>query len=115
MKRSRIVQLTLVAAIAAGLSSCRRNVEPQRCVDKDGNVVLDRYCDEWDRQPYRPGYIAPYRWYYGGSGFRAGERAFGGSFFPTPGMSAARSSSSGWSGFISRGGFGSSSVGHTGG
>lgn len=61
MKRSRTIQLTLVASAAAVLTGC--NEQPVRhCVDANNRVVDDRYCGG-NGVAGRPGGFV---WYYGG-------------------------------------------------
>lgn len=107
MKKSSLVSLGLTSAMAIALMGCdddRR--EAQRCVDQNGLVVDDKYCQQ---QPVTPGggdYVD--HWYYGGRGYYPGETAAGGSYTPTPGYSAMRPSEPGFSDVVVRGGFGSS-------
>ena len=56
---------------------------PQTCVDANGNVVADSQCENAStfRSSSSSGYY-PYRWHYGGSGYRIGSRPVGGSYDP---------------------------------
>ena len=83
MKRSRVVQLTLVSSIASMLLSCRE--KPTRyCVDGNQAVVDERKCEQ--NGPSGVGYT-PYHWYYGGARGRLpiGTRLSGGSTVPPEG------------------------------
>jgi hypothetical protein len=89
------------------LVGCDDRREAQRCVDQNGLVVDDKYCQQ---QPAPPGGAPPgdaaYHWYYGGSGYYPGETASGGSDTPTPGYSGMRPSEPGFDDTVVRGGFG---------
>ena len=87
MKKSSLVTFGAVMA-ALILSACG---EDRRCVDANGVVVEDERCqkEEKDRGRTDGGGRVYYRWYYGGSGYKVGSRASGGSYSP-----------------VSRGGFG---------
>ena len=62
MKRSRTIQLTLVASAAAVLAGCSE--KPSRhCVDANNRVVDDKYCGG---NGGVPGHTGGFVWYYGG-------------------------------------------------
>ena len=106
MKKSSQITLGLVASVAMAFTvGCRRSTQAQNCVAADNRIVADSWCDESDeRQRSNPGMYYPYHWMYGGSsGGRLGDTVFNGSPTPTPGVA------------ISRGGFGSSMKGASGG
>lgn len=109
-KKSAVVKLGITTAMALALRCGGPRREAQRCVDGNGQVVEDRYCRQGPvGAPYA------YHWWYGGSGYYPGERVSGGSDRPTPGTSAVRTGSSGFSpdaaGSVSRGGFGATGEG----
>jgi hypothetical protein len=105
MKKSRLVSLGLTPAMAIALIGCEDRREVQRCVDQNGLVVDDKYCQQ---QPVAPGGGGDvYRWYYGGTGYYPGETAADGYYIPTPGYSAMRPSEPGFGDAVARGGFGS--------
>ena len=55
---SRDVPATLVAAIAAAmLTGCSQPREVRRCLDRDGRMIDDRYCENPRAHPYRSGGI----------------------------------------------------------
>jgi hypothetical protein len=125
MKRSETVRLGLLLGIAASLTSCQRTgpTVTQRCVDANGVVVADQSCQDWDQQrrdTYRPGYVYPHRWYYGGWGSAPGTRVGGGSYEPPPHASYMRPNSGGTvihggrssTGSSTRGVFGGTGSGH---
>ncbi len=104
----------VVGAVALGYQVFKGNRDvTASCVDESGVVVPDNYC-----QSGTPGvggiFIwagSPYRYYYGGSNGGVGTRATGGTL-TQPSRTTARTKSGST---ISRGGFGSSSVGSSGG
>jgi hypothetical protein len=102
MKKSKLVSLGLTSAMALILVGCDDRREAQRCVDQNGLVVDDEYCQQQSAPPGGGGY----HWYYGGSGYYPGETASGGSYTPTAGYSAMRPSEPGFADTVVRGGFG---------
>jgi hypothetical protein len=113
MKRSSQVAAPLLAAAALAMTIGCRKPEMQRCVDEHNNVVPDSFCKDQKDQPNqqpRPGFPI-YHVYYGGwGGYTLGSTAGGGSYTPTLGSSYSTSS-----GVTTRGGFGSSFGGGSGG
>ena len=108
MKKSKLVAVGLASAVAALMAGCATQTQTADCVDAQGRVVPDNYC----QSNYYGGYH-PYHWLYGGQihsygGYRT---VSGGS--TTPMVGANISSRSGMS--ISRGGFGGSGDAHGGG
>ena len=93
----------------------------QRCVDENGTVVPDTYCQgQAPTQQRSDGhggflpFLPIYRPYYGGlGGYHLGDRVSGGTFNAAPGVHYASPLTGGGRGFfgghgISRGGFGHS-------
>lgn len=112
MKMSRDVPATLVAAIAAAmLTGCSHPREVRRCLDRDGRLLDDRYCEQPARYPYRGGGGIVYIPSFGYGGSYNGGRYSG--FSRSPSGSADVVTPSGRT--ISRGGFGSSGGGFFGG
>lgn len=104
-RRSEIVVMG-VAMSALVLSGCSDGGQ-RRCVDpKTGQVVESYYCADETRSAYG----GVHYWYYGGSGYRVGDRVTGGSNTPPAHGSGSThlASSSG----VARGGFGSSAAAH---
>lgn len=107
MKRSTRVATPLLASVALALLSGCRKTEMKRCVDSQGVVVDDSLCNA---HPNSSGgyYGTPYHWYYGGWGnYSRGSRTGGGSYTPLTGHSYSSSTT--------RGGFGSTFHGGSGG
>lgn len=104
MKMSREVPATLIAAIAAAmLTGCSSPREVRRCLDKEGRVIADQYCENPSRYPYRSGGIVFIPSFgYGGS--FSGGRVRGYNRAPSGNADVVTSSGR----VISRGGFGSS-------
>ena len=105
---TRRISLSLLTVAAMFSMSCDNKPKGQvtRCVDVDGRVVVDDKCDQ--QSPAARGYYGPYpyyRWYYGGSGYGAGQLAGGGSFEPAPELPIYRATSPEGSAIL-RGGFG---------
>ena len=100
-RSSARVSLGLVAFVAGTLAACGTAGPGRRCIDQDSRVVPDPACDSDRRVSSYPGV---YHWYYGGSGYRIGQQAFGGS--TTPGSGTAAHSTT------TRGGFGDSAAAH---
>ena len=100
---SREVPATLVAAIAAAmLTGCSQPREVRRCLDKDGRVIADQYCENPRRYPYRSGGIVFIPSFgYGGS--YSGGRVTGYNRAPNPNAHVVTPAGK----TISRGGFGS--------
>lgn len=122
MKKSRVIELGLLLAMAGALTGCRR--EPsvaQRCVDANGVVVDDKCCATQDQQRGSPGFVGggyyPYRWYYGGYGTGLGSRVGNGSYDAPPAGTIVRPNSGGTvvrgGGSSTRGFFGSSGSGRS--
>lgn len=92
MKRSKVIQLSLVSSVAALLTGC--GAKPDRyCVDDKQQVIDPKLCD--DPNQSRLGHY--YHWYYGGArGFVPyGTRITGGSFIaPSGGFHASPSATS---------------------
>jgi hypothetical protein len=110
-KSSSVAAPLLASAALAFLAGCR-NQEMKRCVDEHNTVVDDSLCNA-QQQQQRPNpaggfYPIPFRWYYGGwGGFGRGSTVGGGGFVAAPGHSYASPTT--------RGGFGSSFSGSSGG
>jgi hypothetical protein len=69
-RRSRDVALVVVPLLAAAVTGCGGN-DTAYCVDRNDQVVENRYCDNLGT----PGFF----WYYGGAGgARVGTRLTGG-------------------------------------
>ena len=85
MKKSSQVTLGLLVVMtgALGAAGCQKKVN-ETCVDKNGVVVADRYCDNTTTGTHY-GY---YRHYYGGSYHAIGQRVKGGSFSQPSGTKA---------------------------
>ena len=80
MRKSREVRLTLLAAAAVLMTGCR---DPRRCVDKDGHIQPDGYCQASDS------HSLGYHYIYGGrSGGHLGDTVVGGSSTPRGGFGA---------------------------
>lgn len=125
-KRSKVVSLGLVPAVAAWFASCGSQqpvrqppTHQQICADQDNRVVDDQFCVERDdrRGANRSGGgFFPYHWYYmpyraGGYpiGFDAGHAAGGSLVAPTAGNGARVAA-----GRVVTGGFGSTATGSIG-
>jgi hypothetical protein len=109
-----VVVVGVVAAVALGYQVFKGNRDvTASCVDENSVVVPDNYCASGT--PGAGGIFiwagSPYRYYYGGSSGGVGTRATGGTL-TQPSRTTARTKSGST---ISRGGFGSSSVGSSGG
>jgi hypothetical protein len=119
MKKSKLVAVGLAGAVAAMMAGCTTRTQTADCVDTQGRVVTDTYCENSS-----PGY----HWIYGGrvsTGYYGGyHHIYGGS--PMPMSGANISSRSGYSishggggfggfGGFSRGGFGGAGDAHSGG
>jgi hypothetical protein len=104
----------VVGVVALGYQAFKATPEvTASCVDENNVVVSDSYCGSGS--PGMGGIFIwagmPYRYYYGGSTGGVGTRATGGTLTqPSRTTAKTKSGSS-----ISRGGFGSSSVGSSGG
>lgn len=111
IKRSTCVSLGLTSALALSITGCGTSrssaLEAQRCVEQNGRVVEERYCE--DRRHGSFGY--PFRWYYGGRGYYPGQFAYGGGYSASGAGIPIRPSSPGFSSAV-RGGFGSTGAGH---
>ena len=107
-----IVGVVGVVALGYQMSKSDRDVTAT-CVDENSVVVPDSYCGSGS--PGIGGVFifagAPYRYYYGGATGGVGTRATGGTLTQPSGTIAKTKSGSS----ISRGGFGSSSAGSSGG
>lgn len=107
-----VVGVVAVVALGYQMSKSDRDITAS-CVDENNVVVPDNYCSSGT--PGMGGIFiwagAPYRYYYGGSSGGVGTRAAGGTLTQPSGTIAKTKSGSS----ISRGGFGSSSVGSSGG
>jgi hypothetical protein len=100
-----LVGLGLAAGGLAVFSAMTPEV-PQACVDTNGTVVADSQCENASsfRSSSGSGYY-PYRWHYGGSGYRIGSRPVGGSYDPpTSAVSLYRPNSPSTRGFLGRNG-----------
>lgn len=120
MKQSTTLNLVFINVLAASILACTPEPENKQCVDTNGNVVNESNCAANNSN---------FRWYYGGGLFNHGSHVSGGRFIPLPGhyySSPSQRSSSGsslWGGSshgtstpsVSRGGFGSSGHGFSGG
>jgi len=97
MRRSKEVNLTLLAALALSVTACKQ--QPRNCVDAQNHLLPDSVCqvDSSSNRNGSTGYYGGYgggHWMYGGSsGGHMGDAVVGGS--------------------MSRGGFGA--IGHSGG
>ena len=103
MHRSRTVSLAVVSALATAFTGCGEKKESVYCIDKNREVVENRYCND----EYRPGY---YSYWYGAAGthYIRGQAVSGGTTIDSSNKAAN----------ASRGGFGAtassgSSVGGT--
>jgi hypothetical protein len=107
-----VVGVVSVVALGYQMSKSDRDVTAS-CVDENNVVVPDSYCASGT--PGIGGIFiwagAPYRYYYGGSTGGVGTRATGGTLTQPSGTIAKTKSGSS----ITRGGFGSSSAGSSGG
>ena len=83
--------------VSGTLYLCSGPEDYKRCTDKDGIVVEDEKCSESSNSG------GSHRWYYGGSGYRSGERVSGGSNLPAKGVAYHS---------VTRGGFGGSGGSH---
>ena len=104
----------VVGVVALGYQAFKAGPEvTASCVDENSVVVSDSYCGSGT--PGMGGVLifagAPYRYYYGGATGGVGTVATGGTLTQPRGTTAKTKSGSS----ISRGGFGSSSVGSAGG
>jgi hypothetical protein len=103
-KRISLSLLTIAAMLSTACSHKPKG-QVARCVDASDQVVGDDKCEShpaagsWGPYPF-------YRWYYGGTGFYAGQYASGGNFSPAPDLPAYRATSPEGTAII-RGGFGS--------
>jgi hypothetical protein len=78
MRKSREVQLTLLAAVALSMTACR--TEHHDCIDPQGRKEPDSYCDA-------TGGHGIYHYVYGGSsGGHLGDSVIGGSTTPRGGF-----------------------------
>jgi hypothetical protein len=103
MHRSAVVQISLVAVMAAAVQSCQSGKPSivEHCVDQNGNVVDDEKCST----PASGSTSPNYRYWYGGY-TPVGGHVSGGSYTPpSSGGSTPRAS-------VARGGFGSVGAGH---
>lgn len=80
MRRSREVRLTLLAAVAVAMTGCRQHRD---CVDAQGHLKPDGYCQASDRSRLGYHYI-----YGGSSGGNIGDSVIGGSTTPRSGFGA---------------------------
>jgi hypothetical protein len=107
-----VVGVVAVVSLGYQMSKTDRDVTAT-CVDENSVVVPDSYCGSGS--PGIGGVFifagAPYRYYYGGAPGGVGTRATGGTLTQPSGTIAKTKSGSS----ISRGGFGSSSAGSSGG
>jgi hypothetical protein len=107
-----VVGVVAVVSLGYQMSKNDRDVTAT-CVDENSVVVPDSYCGSGT--PGMGGVFifagAPYRYYYGGAPGAVGTRATGGTLTQPSGTIAKTKSGSS----ISRGGFGSSSAGSSGG
>jgi hypothetical protein len=91
-RRSRDVALYVVPLLAAAVTSSCGGNDSAYCVDRNNQIVENRYCDQYTDSNYF--------WYYGGTGgTRLGQRLHGGKAVVSTDISEN----------IKRGGFGSSS------
>jgi hypothetical protein len=80
MRKSREVKLTLLAAVALSMTACRS--EHRDCVDKQGRIEPDSFC-----QATGGGTGSTYHYIYGGSsGGHMGDAVIGGSSTPRGGF-----------------------------
>jgi len=113
MKRTQHITLGLLAGMALAFTSgCNRKPERRDCVDETGRITGEQNCQLVEERR-RSGYMGPmpyYHYLYGGStGGHMGDMVVNGN--PVPGMS----SSGGFFGGVSRGGFGSTGSAGSGG
>jgi hypothetical protein len=73
MRRSREVELTLLAALALSITACRD--ERRSCVDSQKRLLPDSSC----QAPPSGGYYGAHYIYGGSSGGRVGDAVVGGS------------------------------------
>jgi len=82
MRKSREVKLKVLAAVALAMTACRS--EHRDCVDKQGHLEPDSYC-----QATGGGVGSTYHYVYGGaSGGHIGDSVVGGSATPRGGFGA---------------------------
>lgn len=112
MKKSKIVKLGLLTAIATAVLACDNNPQTySQCVDAMGNVVAENQCTG-----HYPGFV----WYYSPSPFYYGSHVYGGGYVShsthitnvyrttnNTGLGNSSNRSNVASPSISRGGFGS--------
>ena len=133
MKRSGQVVAPLLAAAALAVTAGCRRPEMQRCVDEQNHVVPESFCQANGVAPQYVngsgggiGYFPVYRYYYGGTGgWNTGTIVSGGSYTSVSGHSYTTSSAASHSESVgghvtsgsstSRGGFGSTHGGDSGG
>jgi hypothetical protein len=75
MKKSTGITLGLIMSTLI-LAGCDDNT---RCVDANGIVVEDGKCREEEKKKEQGRSSGGFHWYAGGTGYRVGERASGGS------------------------------------
>lgn len=75
----KLVKFTVIMAIAALSSGCG-NKDTKVCVDKNGKVIDDRYCNQ------SSGMGGGHMWYYGSRNLGIGQTATGGSYTPKQGV-----------------------------
>ena len=117
MRKSRRVATGLVGAVAALLAGCGNHSQTADCVDSQGRVLSDSYCQSNGGGGYGGGghgvmvHSGGAHWVYGGNVTTSGgvSRVSGGSSAPSgSGDISSRS------GATVRGGFGESGEGHAG-
>lgn len=90
MRRSREVKLTLLAAAALSITSCRP--EHRDCVDAQGRMLPDSVCQA---NGGTSGYYGAHYIYGGSSGGHIGDSVIGGSTTPRGGFGSFGGSHSG--------------------
>jgi hypothetical protein len=90
MRKSREVNLTLLAAVAVAMTGCR---DQRRCVDAQGHILPEGYCQASDSRSLG------YHYVYGGwSGGHLGDTVVGSHATPRGGFGAIGGSHGGGGG-----------------
>jgi hypothetical protein len=71
MKKSKLIKIGLLAAIASTILACDAPTQYQECTDALGNVVAESQCT---------GHIPGFVYYYSSSPFYYGSRVYGGGY-----------------------------------
>src|SRR5262245_19692051 len=112
MRRSKSIEITLLAAVAAAVQSCEpgKRTVVRHCVDEQGRVVDDDYCGPGTGAAGAAGDASAPRYHYWYGGYTPlGSHVSGGSYRPpASGNFSPRAT-------VSRGGFGATGAAHGGG